>query len=216
MCNVPESCPKLSLLCETFMVDMKFRIWLEKCLLLLQIKRLDDKALARQIYQQAEENNGPGLGQEVREICEQIQLPDINSYNVDKKEIQNAIFEAHFKDMMKQFQHSKKLHDIKDDNFRSIQEYFHDKNLTSARLKFKIRTKMVEKVPGNFKNRYLYNEIGVNCSDCKVELTQNHLTLCPARASLRRGLDMSKLDDAVIYFRRYLTDVKKTEGRAGS
>ena len=216
MCNVPESCPKLALLCETFMVDMKFRIWLQKCLLLLQIQRLDEEALARQVYQQAEEKNGPGLGQEVREICEQIHLPDINKYNVDKKEIQDAIFEAHFKDMMKQFQHSKKLSDIKDDNFRSLQEYFHDRNLTNARFKFKIRTKMVEKVPGNFKNRYLYNETGVNCSDCNVELTQNHLALCPARASMRRGLNMCNLDNAVIYFRRYLADVKKTEERAGS
>ena len=54
-------------------------------------------------------------------------------------------FKAHFKDMMKQFQHSKKLSDIKDDNFRSLQEYFRVKNLTNARLKFKIWTKMVEK-----------------------------------------------------------------------
>ena len=75
---------------------------------------------------------------------------------------------------------------------------------------------MVEKVPGNFKNRYIYNETGVNCSDCNVELTQNHLALCPARASMRRGLNISNLDDAVIYFRRYLADVKKTEERAGS
>ena len=74
---------------------------------------------------------------------------------------------------------------------------------------------MVEKVPGNFKNRYYYNEAGVNCSSCKVELTQNHLTLCPARANMREGLDMSKLDDAVTYFRRYLSEVKNTERGAG-
>ena len=74
---------------------------------------------------------------------------------------------------------------------------------------------MVEKVPGNFKNRYYHNEAGVNCCSCKVELTQNHLTLCPARASMREGLDMSKLDDAVTYFRRYLSEVKKKESGAG-
>ena len=75
---------------------------------------------------------------------------------------------------------------------------------------------MVEKVPANFKNRYYYNETGVNCSSCKVELTQNHLTLCPARAVMREGLDMSKFDDIVTYFKRYLTEAKKAEKEAGS
>ena len=75
---------------------------------------------------------------------------------------------------------------------------------------------MVEKVPGNFKNRYHYNEEGVNCSSCNVELTENHLDLCPARVSMREGLDMRKLDDAVTYFRRYFTEVEKNERGAGS
>ena len=74
--------------------------------------------------------------------------------------------------MMKQFEHSKKLQDIKNDHFRGLQDYFHDKNLANARLKFKIRTKMVEKVPEHFKNKYFYNETGVNSDKCKVELTQ--------------------------------------------
>ena len=51
--NVPESCPKLALLCEPFQIDMKFRIWTEMCQLLMQVKCLDDKALAKQIYKQA-------------------------------------------------------------------------------------------------------------------------------------------------------------------
>ena len=214
--KVPESCPKLALLCETFNVDMKYRIWNSKCQLLLQIKCLDEEALAKQVYEQAEENNWPGLGQEVREICQKIQLPDLNKYTIEKRQIQTAIFEAHHKDMLQQFEKSKKLKDIKDDNFRGLQDYFHDKNLTNARMKFKIRTKMVENVPANFKNRYHFNEIGVNCSSCYVEMTQNHLTLCPERNIMREGLDMGNLDDLVIYFKRYLTEVKKTERGAVS
>ena len=144
------------------------------------------------------------------------QLPDLNKYTIEKRQIQAAIFEAHHKDMLQQFENSKKLKDIKDDNFRGLQDYFHDKNLTNARMKFKIRTKMVENVPGNFKNRYHFNEIGVNCSSCYVEMTQNHLTLCPERNIMREGLDMGNLDDLVIYFKRYLTEVKKTERGAVS
>ena len=150
MFNVPESCPKLALLCENNQVDMKFRIYNEKCQLLVQIQRLETEALARRIYEQAEEHDWPGLGRDVRAICEEILIPDINKYNIDKKEIRSAIYEAHYDNMMKLFDQSKKLQDIKNDNFRSYQSYFHDKNLSNARLKFKICAKMVENVPGNF------------------------------------------------------------------
>ena len=47
-------------------------------------------------------------------------------------------------------------------------------------------------------------------------MTQNYLALCPERANLRQGLDMKKLDNIVIYLRRYLTDIKKKESGAGS
>ena len=214
--NVPESCPRLAILCESNAVDMKYRIWNEKCQLLARIKCLEEGALAKQIYKQAEENNWPGLGMEVKYICEQIQIEDINKYKVPKKEIQSAIFEAHYKSMLSQFETSKKLEDIKNDNFRQMQEYYKDKNLANARMKFKIRSKMVDKIPGNFKNRYKYNEEGLNCTECLTEMTQFHCTICPAREALREGLDMSSLDDAVIYFRRYLSLEKKKSSGAGT
>ena len=191
ICQVPESCPWLGLLCEPGMVDCQFRIWNEKCQLLLRIKMLDNTALVKQVYLQADANNWPG------------------QYNVGKQEIQQAIYEAHHKAMMNPFQNSKKLKDIKEDNFRGMQAYFNYKNLSKSRMKFKIRTKMVENIPGNFKNRFKFNEIGLNCFSCKVEMTQDQCALCPARAELRAGLNMNNIDDVVIYFQRYLTHEKK-------
>ena len=38
MLTVPESCPKIALLSKTGMLGMKWRIWLEKLLMLLRIK----------------------------------------------------------------------------------------------------------------------------------------------------------------------------------
>ena len=75
--KVPESCPKLSPMCETFMIGCKYRVWKEKCLLLLRIKQLEDNALAKQIYKAADINNWPGLATEVQAICEQIKIKDI-------------------------------------------------------------------------------------------------------------------------------------------
>ena len=214
--NVPGSCPKLALLSDTFMVDMKYRIFNEKCQLLRRTKQLEDNALAKQVYEAAEEHNWPGLGQEVRDICEEIGIEDINKYEVGKEQIQEAIFEEHYRTMIVQFETSKKLKDIKHDNFRQIQGYFNDKNLSNARLKFKICAQMVDNIPGNFKNKYKYNEEGLNCSECKVEFTQYHRTIFPARSKLREGLNMNSIDDVVTYFRRYLMTEKKEHWIAGS
>ena len=97
---------------------------------------LDENALAKQVYQQAEANNWPGLGSDIGEICEQIQIQDVNKYNIGKQEIQKAIYEAYYKAMMALFENSKKLRDIKNNDFRGMQAYFNDKNLTNSRMKF--------------------------------------------------------------------------------
>ena len=74
---------------------------------------------------------------------------------------------------------------------------------------------MLDKIPGNFKKKYKYNEEGLNCTECLTEMTQFHCTIFPATEALREGLDMSQLDDAVIYF-RYLSLEKKKSSGAGT
>ena len=154
MLKVPESCPKLALLCEPKMTDFKWRIYEEKCMLLLQIKCLEEGSLAKIIYEEAELNSWPGLGKDVRQICLDIGIPDLNCNIMTKQDIKKAIQHSHYEHMMQLFEGSSKLHDIKEDDFRSMQLYFNDKNLESARTKFKIRTKMLEQIPGNCKNLY--------------------------------------------------------------
>ena len=204
--KVPESCPKLALLCETKMTDMKYRIWEEKCLLLSRVHSLEEGSLAKSIYEVAEENGWPGLGRDVRQICEQIQIPDLNKYNQRKQEIKKAIAHANYESMMQQFEGSRKLEDIKFDDFTNMQEYFNDRNLERARMKFKIRTKMVETIPCNFKNKYKNVPNGLKCKFCPDDMTQNHCLTCQGREQLREDLDITQLDDLVIYFQRILKE----------
>ena len=74
---------------------MNFLIYNDKFQLLIQIQPLQKEALARRIYEQAEEHDWPGLGRDVRAICREIQIPDINKYSIDKKKIRSAIYDAH-------------------------------------------------------------------------------------------------------------------------
>ena len=188
------------------MTDVKWRIWEAKCLLVLQIKGLEDGSLAKVVYQEAETRGWPGLGKEVKEICQNIGIPDINIHNIRKSDIQKALKISHYTHMMKLFEGSSKLDDIKHDNFHNIQPYFDDKDLETARLKFKIRTKMLERIPGNFKNKYKNQENGLKCNLCSEEMTQNHCKICPERLSIRKDLNLDNLDDLVTYFTHILND----------
>ena len=76
--KVPESCPKVALKAETGMLGMKWRLWQEKIFLLMRIRNHSEDALCRQIYEEGELRKWPGLGQEVKEICQALNIPDAN------------------------------------------------------------------------------------------------------------------------------------------
>ena len=111
--EIPESCPKIALRCEPKMMGMKWKIWEEKCLLLKRISRLEEGSLAKIMCQEANENDWPGLNEEVRNICNEIKLKDIGKYEISKTEIQEAVFNSHYNDMKEQLKESRKLADIK-------------------------------------------------------------------------------------------------------
>jgi hypothetical protein len=194
------------LLCEPNQTDAKWRSWEAKGLLVLQRTGLEDGSLAKLVYQEAEYRGWPGLGKEVTQICQNIGIPDINIHVTRKSDIQKALKISHHNHMIGQFVGACKLADIKNDNFLNIQSYFNDKDLESARMKFKIRTKMLERIPGNFKNKYKFQENGLKCNLCSEDMTQNHCRICPERVSLREDLDLENLDDLVTYFKLILTD----------
>ena len=93
--NVPESVPKLALKFEPFQTDTKWRVWEEKCLLLIRIQNLEEGSLAKMISQEAADNGWPCLGQEVRQICQELKIPDINTYRIHKAELQKALKFSH-------------------------------------------------------------------------------------------------------------------------
>ena len=66
--------------------------------------------------------------------------------------------------------------------------------------------KMVKKVTGNFKNKYKFNKIGLNCQNCSLSW----------KGKSEKRIIYEKMGDLVVYFRRYLTDGKKKEGGDGS
>ena len=195
--EVPESCPKVYLRSKTNMIGAKWRIREAKCLLLKQIQLLEDTALAKTVRQEAEARGWPGLNQEVREICKQVGMQDTNKHNISKSKIKEAIFYS------QELFISKKLEEIQKEDYRTIQPYFKEKSIENTRLAFRIRTKIVSQIPGNFKNMYKNTENGLNCSHCSEPvMAQSHCISCPGMAELRDGLELSEINGMMTFFRR--------------
>ena len=106
---------------------MKWRIWEQKCLLLIRVKNLEEGSLAKKMYEQAEDQGWPGLGRDVQEICNPINIPNMNTNIISKSDLQKAIYKSHYEDMMSNFENSRKLQDIKNSDFSKLQPYFNDR-----------------------------------------------------------------------------------------
>ena len=72
-----------------------------------------------------------------------IGIPDVNHVNIPKQTIISAIERNNYEDFKSELEHSKKVKDIEDEDFSSVQEYFKGKSVKNTRMAFKIRSKMV-------------------------------------------------------------------------
>ena len=96
----------------------------------------------------------------------------------------------------------------KDEEFHEVQEYFHEKSVEKGRMAFKVRSHMVQDIPGNFKEKFRKKGDGLNCKYCDESevMTQSHCLVCPAWAELRVGLSMDNIGDLVIFFQKLLAE----------
>ena len=83
-----------------------------------------------------------------------------------------------------------------------LKSYMRNLNLGSARLRFKIRTKMTPTVKMNFKSdkKFALQEWKcVGCTDNKSD-TQSHIVHCDGYADIRKGKNLEDDQDLVDYF----------------
>ena len=111
----------------------------------------NEETLCRQIYEEGELREWPGLGQEVREICTTLDIPDVNKEFIPKSVVKTAVHNHHYKEMMEEINKMKKLDPIKHEDFREAQKYLQEKSIENGRAAFKVRSQMLENIPGNFK-----------------------------------------------------------------
>ena len=185
-------------------MKMKQRIWKMKLLMARKILS-QERTLAKEIYTEQLKNEWPGLAKEVKEICKEIGVEDINENEVTKDELDEAIYYHNYKEMKLEVFSYKKLEEIQNEDFRELPDYMHDKSIENARMAFRIKSGMVNRIKMNYKGSYKHN---LKCEKCELEEneTQCHAMVCPGWSEERDGLDLAKMSDMVLFFQRILEE----------
>ena len=194
-------------------MKIKQRVWIEKLMTARSILCQDD-SLARQVYDQQLAMGWPGLSSEVRNICKQVGLEDLNVKMQDKEVLKEAVFYHNYMEMKDDMQKYKKLERIRHEDFRNIPEYIiREKSIEKVRLAYRIRTNMINDIKTNYKNSHI-SSLQCDWCDSGADESQCHVERCDGWEEERRGLDMGVLDDLVFFFQRILKrkSEKKKEG----
>ena len=213
MLEVPESCPKIALKAETKMLSMKHRIWQMKLMLLRRIQRQGQDTLCGMILKEQREKEWPGLTKEVSELCEKLEIPDLNHHILEDSQIKKAIVNHNLSEVKREVAGSKKMEKHANDNFDNIQPYMKGKSVHQTRMCFRVRCEMVKDVKGNFKSKYKREggEQNLICKECDIGQveTQSHCTICPKWENIRSDLDLTTINDLATFFQRLLAERSK-------
>ena len=79
---------------DTAVLDMSFWIWIEKILLIIHIRSLDENTLARRVYEEQKKNCWSGLAYETSVLCQTLSIEDCNITKLGKTLYRKILYTA--------------------------------------------------------------------------------------------------------------------------
>ena len=143
-------------------------------MLVYHIANLDEEDMAKRMLVEQETNNWPGLLEEVKGMCEALNLENPTKTTMSKKMYGDAVERAcRWKDeaLMKaemEKMKNKKMRTMFHQNLE-LKEYVKNGMLYSARKTWQVRSYMLD-VAGNYTNHSKYKENSWNCQACVLEV----------------------------------------------
>ena len=186
------------------MKNVKLRIWREKIMLIHHIRRLNEEALASEIYKEQVRNNWPGLAREVEDICEQLGIENVNETALSKtqfsKLVDKAMVQKEDQMLKEESVNMEKMKVIRADVW-GLKEYVRTGHMYSVRSTWEVRAYML-RVAGNYSHHSRYLATGWLCQACRLQVRedQDHLTSCAGYEDLREGKDMGDDEQLVEFF----------------
>ena len=204
--SVPKTTPNAALRWDTGSVSLEMQINKKKLLFLYHLIKMDEKSLAKEIFEVQVNKRLPGLADECKILLTTLNLPDIFETKVIsklsqlawKRMVNNSILEYEERNLKSEASSKSKLKDkhIDEESFQ-CQSYISELNIAQSRLKFQLRSQMLD-VKFNYSAKH-ERDLWL-CDSCSSAIeTQSHILFCPAYSSLREGKDIQNDQHLLTY-----------------
>ena len=189
--HLPDSTPVPALRAITGQLGMKWRVWQEKLLLILAIRKLEEHTFAKEMFEQQLTEGWPGLTAEATTICKDIGIKDVCREDVSKDDIKTGILNHHHAALKKEMEGKEKCVELLKVDLRTPQPYLASTCLAEARMGARVQVRMI-RCPGNMPGLYRGR---MECETCEPwrEVgeqppisSQDHLRTCRAYQFLQR------------------------------
>ena len=155
----------------------------------------------------------PRIAKEVKELIKELNLPNIFDITINeewpklrwKGRVKEEVREKCEKELKEKMKTLSKLEEFfsEDNNFET-KNYLRNMNLTDARIKFKLKTKMIN-VKFNYMNDPINRATLWRCDSCQSAIdSQGHILWCPAYSELRQGKDIKNDKHLIEYIKKVL------------
>ena len=175
ICQVGPGAPRASLLWDTNLLDMSFKVFEEKARMILFIRGLDKNTLSRTVYEEQMLNKWPGLAHETAQICQNLGIEDVNLTNKDKRTYLKLFLEACHQKNEEQLRSlaTGKCERISQEIYQK-RDYILFKNISTARQHYRTRWGM-QAFAGNYSHNKIYAKSNWLCLCLESREEESHL-----------------------------------------
>ena len=214
--QVGPGAPLASLAWDTASLDMKLRVWMEKLMLILHFRSLEDGALAHRIYREQRGEDWPGLVSEAEQICTELKVESVNLTRCNKKEYRKIVFEAcHLQNekILREMADGKEKCARMNEEKYGRKEYTQLKSISEVRIWY--RTRFGQRpFAGNFSKDKQYAKTNWLCKCGMIKEKESHIIAgkCPVYDDIRgKFSSLERDEDLVDYFNQVLARRDKLE-----
>ena len=198
--QVGPGAPSASLLWDTNVLDMSLRIWKEKLLFVLHLRNLEEKTLARTVYEEQKRQRWPGLAIETENICQQLCIEDCNTTTLNKlayKKILTKALHRKNEEMLRTFAQGKCERIGREEYGRK--DYIDKKNIYHIRQQYRSRFGL-QPFSGNYPNDKRYSMTGGLCRCKEAREEESHLLSgqCKVFGDLAEGFSDFSNDESLV------------------
>ena len=174
--QIGQGAPLASLLWDSGFLDIGFRIYIEKIMLVMHIRSLEENTLANQIYEEQKKMHWPGLATETYNICLELNIEDCNSTMVTKSEYRKIVIQAcHRKNEEKLRALARGKCDRINHEEYGKKQYLSKKNIFHVRQQYRSRFKM-QLFAGNYSHDRRFKNSDWLCLCKESREDESHLT----------------------------------------